>query len=104
MSDWPYSQDELKRYFGNPDARKKGAVPPENGHSGNGRRKRSGSKSKDETGEKRSWIPGFLSHENPKIQQAIRATSAIVFVGLVGALAVFVYFLSIARDLPDTTD
>ena len=94
MSDWPYSPDELKRYFSNPRARKAPggksrpepvAEPtPENGSSaglpgGNGRR------TKDE-----------------KIRQAIRAAGGLVIVGLLGILVVILYFLTFSRDLPET--
>ena len=99
MSDWPYSPDELKKYFGNPEARKKAAESARRRNSENGTGNHNG-----ESKENRSRIASLLTFQDKRLQQAVRAIASIVAVGLVGGLGVFVFFLIISRDLPDTTE
>lgn len=93
MSDWPYSQDELKRYFSNPGARKA---------AGSGKNKQSGSPAGADSG-------GGNSSRNPdsreaKIRQAVQATGALIIFGLACVLIVLLYFMTFSRDLPETSE
>ncbi|NND73082.1 MAG: penicillin-binding protein [Rhodothermales bacterium] len=99
MSDWPYSPDELKKYFGNPEARKRAAEASRERASSNGNADNPFGSS-----ENRSRLAALLTFENPRVQQAVRASAALVGIGIVGALGVLVFLMMISRDLPDTTE
>ncbi len=76
MANWSYSDEELDRYFTDPQSRKKAG------------------------GSRARWIKK-LSGDSPKKRQAVAVLGLIGVVLLLGTFAVLIYFLGISSQLPD---
>ncbi|MCB0719189.1 MAG: transglycosylase domain-containing protein [Bacteroidetes bacterium] len=91
MSDFDYTDKELKSYFSNPNKRRKGE----------------GVRSGDSNGDQpdRDW-PGFLGRifNTPKRRQAAVAIGSIALIGFAGLLILSLYFLSFSGQLPDISE
>ena len=87
MPDWPYSEEELSRYFSDPNARKS-EVP------------------KSSNSEPRTPIGRFwLTKTNcPEKAQAATIISVVMSIATLGVLAVSILFISLIDELPALTE
>ncbi len=93
MDEYQYTDKELRDYFGNPDARRSNGHPPPAG-SGNGVTER--------LREYRNRVREYVTSRTrgARQAQAVYALGAVIFVLVAGSLAVGLYLLTLADDLP----
>ncbi|MDX1430432.1 MAG: transglycosylase domain-containing protein, partial [Rhodothermales bacterium] len=92
MDQYPYTDEELRKYFGDPDLRTSNGhpPPPSDGNFWD--------RVKDYRERVRAFVTSRTSGE--RHAQAVYALGAIVFVLLAGTLAVGLYLLTLTDDLP----